>query len=159
MAWTWAKPLMAVGAALSVGVGAFSTWRTTHKAAGIPVVVSQRGRDQEVFRLVKSAKRTITVRTENLSMVPLANELAQAQQRGVKVAVYLPLEDGLRDGRLGAALMGVGALVQWKEDPSSGSYKGAYIEVDQERFLYSATPLAPVWPGANVGYVSGPVPK
>lgn len=160
MDWAWSKPLMAVGAALSIGFGAFSSWKTTHRSGeGFPVVVSQRGRDQELFRLVKAAKRTITIRTECLGMVPLVNELGLAQQRGVKVSVFLPLDDGLKDARLGAALISLGSLVQWKEDLNGGSYRGAYLEVDEDRFLYSAAPLTPVAPGASVSYVSGPISR
>lgn len=150
------KPMMTIGAALSLGFGAVSTWKAK-RLEGAPLVVSQRGRDQEAFNLVKQAKRTITVRTESLTMVPFVNELAQAQQRGVKVSVLLPLEAGVKDDRLGNLLMSIGAVVQWKEDGNSCSYKGAYIEVDEERFLYSAVPMKPVVPGASVSFVSGKI--
>lgn len=154
---TWTKGLMAVGAVLSLAVGAASTWKAPWKKVGQPVVISQRGRDQEAFRMVKDAKRTIKVRTESLTMVPFANELAQAQQRGVKVFLDLPLEEGMKDARLGLTLIDLGAVVQWKGDRVSGDHQGTYIEVDGERFLYSAAPLTPAIPGASVGYVCGPI--
>lgn len=155
---TWTKALMVAGGALSLTVGAVSTWALP-KNDGPSVVVSQRGRDQEAFRLVQSAKRTITVRTECLSMLPFANELGQAQQRGVKVSVFLPIDDGVRDARIGNFLSHVGAVVQWQGDSITGNHRGAYLEIDGERFLYSAAPLTLAVPGANVGYVSGPISR
>lgn len=161
MNWTWSKPLLVIGAVLSVALGGVSSMKKQRSPERspepIPWVISQRGRDREVFRLIQSAKRTITIRTESLRMVPLVNELCQAQQNGKQVSVFLPLEDGQADARLGNSLIGLGAVVQWKEDLTASNYLGAYVEVDGERFLYSAAPLTPTTPGANIGYVSGAI--
>lgn len=122
------------------------------------ILISKAGRDQALLRLIQGAKRTVYLQTERLSLVPAGNELAQAVQRGVTVNLELPLEAGSNadDARLPQMLMDLGAVVAFKGD-ATRSIRGAYLEVDEEAFLYSAAPAAICLPGACVSFVSGPI--
>lgn len=127
-------------------------------ACGPQVLVSQAGRDQVLLGFIRGAKRTVYLRTERLTLVPAGNELGQALQRGVAVSLELPLEavETAGDARLPQILMGLGAVVAFKGD-ASRSIRGAYLEVDGEKFLYSAASAANCFPGSYVSFVSGPI--
>lgn len=124
------------------------------------VAFSQEGRDAALIGLMHDAKRTLYLRTADLTMVPLVNELGQLQQGGVQVTVDLPLSVG-QDKR-GAALcdylMKTGAVVQFGAS-SSFSYEGTYALADGSRFLYSASPLSYAPPGAPRSFVRGSLPS
>ena len=124
-------------------------------AGGSQILVGQAGRDQALLRLIHGARRSIYLQTEQLTLVPVANELAQAVQRGVAVNLDLPLEVGSGNSRLLRVLMQLGAVVAFKED-ATGSIRGAYLEVDGQTFLYSAAPVTINVPGACVSFVTGP---
>ena len=149
--------LMTGGALLSLGAGGITTWTALRSASRPrPVQVSLAGRDHALIRFLRSARGSITVRTESLTLTPVGNELAQAVQRKASVAVELPLEAGLNplESRLPRLLMELGAVVSFRSDPAA-SYRGAYVVVDGNRFFYSAAPLAPSPPGAQVSFVAG----
>jgi hypothetical protein len=139
-------------------LGAIASWMVTRpQAAPAALVVSQAGRDEAVIRMLQEARKSVYLRTESLALVPAGNELAQAVQRKVSVMVELPLASGMRvgDSRLSRILMNLGAIVSFKSDVAS-NYRGTYLVVDGNQFLYSATPLTLSPPGAMVSFVSGP---
>lgn len=121
---------------------------------------SAEGRDAALVNLVHQAKRTIYVRTADLNLTPLVNELGQLQQGGVQVTVDLPMDAGREKhgAALSEYLMQTGAVVQFGSS-SPFSYEGAYVLVDGSRFLYSASPLAFAPPGAPRSFVVGTLPS
>ena len=102
---------------------------------------SHAGRDQGLIQLLQGARKSIYLRTEGLTLVPAGNELAQAAQRQAAVTIELPLDTGFSSGgsRLPRMLMELGAVVSFRSDPA-WNYRGTYLEIDGERFLYSASP-------------------
>jgi phosphatidylserine/phosphatidylglycerophosphate/cardiolipin synthase-like enzyme len=151
--------ILVVAALVALGGGGYTAWAALKagRERGA-VVVSHSGRDQALVRLIQGARRSISVRTECLTLTPVGNELAQAFQRGVSVRVELPLQVGTSaaESRLPRILMELGAPVSFRSDPA-GNYRGAYLEVDGRTFFYSAAPLAPNGQGALVSYVAGPL--
>ena len=119
-------------------------------------IISQAGRDRAVVNLLQSAKKSVYLRTEGLTLVPVGNELAQAIQRQASITVELPLDVCLSpsDSRLPRIFMELGALVTFKSDPSS-NYRGTLLVVDEAKFLYSASALTVSPSGTQVSYVMG----
>jgi hypothetical protein len=93
-------------------------------------------------------------------LVPAGNELAQALQRKVTVNMELPLDASLNaaESQLPRILMDLGAMVAFKSD-AAGNYHGTLLVVDEQQFLYSASPLTLSAPGAMVSYVVGPIER
>ncbi len=123
-----------------------------------PWTFSMAGRDRAVVLALQGTRRSIYVRTERLSLVPVANELAQGLQRGVSVTVDLPLEAGWdrETSQVCRVLMGLGAVVTFREG-ATVTCRGAYLEMDGERFIYSATGLVPCPRCRAASYVLGPL--
>ena len=139
--------------------GSIVSWKAVRfQAPTAPSGVSFAGRDQALVRLIQEARRSIYLRTEDLTLVPAGNELAQAVQRMVAVTVELPLAACVSpvDARMPRILMDLGAVVTFRSE-SAGNYRGAYLEIDGERFLYSASPLTMNPPGSQVSFVVGPI--
>jgi hypothetical protein len=120
-------------------------------------VVSQAGRDQAVILMLQGARRRVYLRTAALALVPVGNELAQAIQRKASVTVELPLDASLNgvDSQLSRILMDLGAVVTFKSDAAE-NHLGTLLVVDDNQFLYSASPLTLSAPGTMVSYVVGP---
>ena len=140
-------------------LGGIASWQAVQlEQPPAALVVSHAGRDQALIQLLQGARKSVYLRTEGLTLVPVGNELAQAVQRKASVTVDLPLDAGLSPGesRLPRMLMDLGAIVTFRSDPS-GNHRGTYVVVDSTRFLYSAAPLGLSPPGALVSYVAGPV--
>jgi hypothetical protein len=140
-------------------LGGIASWQAVRpEPPPAALVVSQAGRDQALIQLLQGARKSVYLRTEDLALVPVGNELAQAVQRNAAVSVDLPLDAGLSPcgSRLPRLLMDLGAVVTFRSDPS-GNYRGTYVVVDGTRFLYSAAPLGLSPPGTPVSYVAGPV--
>jgi len=140
-------------------LGGLASWKTVRPlAAAAALVVSHAGRDQALIQVLQGARRSVYLRTEGLSLIPAGNEIAQAVQRKVAVTVELPMDAALSPGgsQLPQLLMALGAVVVFRSDPA-GNYRGTYLEIDGDRFLYSASPLGLNPPGAMVSYVSGPI--
>lgn len=147
-----------MGILVATVLGCFASWKAVRpQLPPATLVVSHAGRDQALLLLIQGARKTVYVRTEGLALVPAGNELAQAIQRKALVTVELPLGAGLspEGSNLPRMLMGLGAIVTFRSDPS-GNYRGTYVVVDGNRFLYSAAPLELSPPGALVSYVAGP---
>jgi hypothetical protein len=110
------------------------------------------------WRLIQGARKSVYLRTEGLTLVPAANELAQAFQRKASVIVELPLDSGMsgEGSRIPRILMDLGAVVTFRRE-LSGNYRGTYVVVDGNCFLYSTAPLGLSQPGALVSYVAGSV--
>jgi hypothetical protein len=148
-----------MGILVATLVGGIASWRALWpEPAPAALVISHAGRDQALVQLLQEARKSVYLRTEGLTLVPAGNELAQAVQRRAVVTVELPLVAGLglEDSRLPRMLMELGAVVTFRSDPAC-NYRGTYLEIDGERFLYSASPLALNPPGALVSYVAGPI--
>jgi hypothetical protein len=140
-------------------LGGLACWNDAQPKSAIPpLVVSNAGRDQALIQVLSGARESIYLRTECLTLVPAGNELAQALQRKVSVTVELPLDACLspEGSRLPRVLMELGAVVTFRSDPAV-NYRGTSLEIDGERFLYSASPLTLNPPGALVSYVAGPI--
>jgi hypothetical protein len=140
-------------------LGGIASWQAVRPEPALAsLVVSHAGRDQALIQLLQRARKSVYLRTEDLTLVPAGNELAQAIQRKVSVTVELPLDAGLSPvgSRLPRLLMGLGAVVSFRSDPA-WNYRGTYLEIDGARFLYSASPLILNPPGALVSYVAGPI--
>lgn len=153
------ETFMMGGALLSLGAGGITTWSALQSArTPARIQVSQTGRDHALIRLLQSARTSVYLRTESLTLPPVGNELAQAVQRKVPVTVDLPLAAGTNpvECRLPRLLMDLGATVTFKSDPAS-NYRGSYMVVDGHKFQYSAAPLGYSPPGALVSYVAGDV--
>jgi len=151
--------LTAAGAVLSLGAGGFTFWNAMRgRWNPTRTLVSQAGRDQAVIRMLQGARRSVSLRTETLTLVPAGNELAQALQRKVSVNIELPLDASLdaASSQLPRILMDLGAVVAFKSD-ATGNYRGTLLIVDDRQFMYSALPLTLSAPGARVSYVVGPV--
>jgi hypothetical protein len=151
--------LTAAGTVLSLGAGGL-TFCLSMQERRTPArtVVSQAGRDQAAILILQGARRSVYLRTETLALVPVGNELAQALQRKVSVSIELPLGASLNAGgsQLPRILMDLGAVVAFKSD-AIANYCGTLLVVDDQQFLYSASPLTLSAPGAMVSYVMGQV--
>jgi hypothetical protein len=152
---TMGQSMCILAATLIAGIAAWVADRPQPVPAAL--VVSHTGRDQALILLIQGARKSVYLRTKGLGLVPAGNELAQAIQRKAAVTVELPLDAGLSPGgsTLPRMLMDLGAVVTFRSDPS-GNYRGTYVVVDGNRFLYSAAPLELSPPGALVSYVAGP---
>ena len=140
-------------------IGGIASWQAIRPhSAPVGLVVSHTGRDQALIQFLQGARKSVYLRTEGLTLVPAGNELAQAVQRKATVTIELPLDAGLRSGgsQLPRLLMELGAVVTFRSD-SACNYRGTYLEIDRERFLYSSSPLTLNPPGAQVSYVTGPI--
>ena len=153
--------LTAIGAVLSLGAGGFTfcdamrgRWRPSR------TVVSQAGRDQAVLRMLQGARSSVYLRTEALTLVPAGNELAQALQRKVSVSIELPLDASIdaEGSQLPRILMDLGAVVTFR-GVDTRNYRGTWLVVDEQQFLYSALPLTLSAPGTLVSYVRGPIDR
>jgi hypothetical protein len=138
--------------------GGFTTWRASRENRVAPAELHQSGRDQALIDFIKCAKKSVLVRTDSLTLVPVGNELGLAQQRGVPVTMDFPVEAGEvgRDTRLVRVLIELGATASFKSD-STWNYSGAYVVVDGSRYFYSASPLDQCPKGARVSFVVGPL--
>lgn len=138
-------------------LGAFECWQAVRpEPAPAAIVVSLKGRDQALIQLLKGARKSVYLRSEGLTIVPVGNELAQAIQRKAIVSVDLPLDAGLNPegSKLPRLLMEMGAIVTFRSAPPE-NHRGTYVVVDGTRFLYSAAGLRLSPPGALVSYVVG----
>jgi hypothetical protein len=148
-----------MGILVATLLGGIASWQAARpQAAPAALVVSHAGRDQALIHLLQGARKSVYLRTEGLELVPAGNELAQAVQRNAAVKLELPLNAGLspEGSQLPRMLMEVGAVVTFRSDQAC-NYRGTYLEIDGERFLYSASPLIVNSPGALVSYVAGPM--
>lgn len=157
---SWGRVIASGSAIGSLLFGGVSTWRVTHENRTVPAQLYQAGRDQALIEFIRSAKKSVVVRTDSLTLVPVGNELGLVQQKGVPVSMEFPVEAGDigRDTRLVQVLMELGATASFKSD-STWNYKGAYVVVDGLRYFYSASPLDQCPKGARVSFVVGPLPE
>lgn len=153
------KVALLVGSSL-LGVGGLA-WVKGHSApAPRPqAVLSQSGRDMALVQAIRDAKKSIFVRTKELSLVPMANELLQAQQNGVAVRLELPPPPrSLNEGKIVELLAIAGAIFQCGPGPID-SFEGTLVVIDQnapsEQWFYSASPLTYVVPGTARSFVQG----
>jgi len=144
---------------LGMALGGLGSWIVVRgRPVPVPTVVSQSGRDQALIRLLQGAQRSVLMKVESLTLVPVGNELAQALQRKVSVNLELPLgaATDLEVSRIARLLMDLGAQVSFRGG-STERFRGALVVVDGDRFLYSAGPLERVAPDSEVAFVTGPV--
>lgn len=155
---SWGRIIASGSAVGSLMFGGFTTWRASRENRVAPAELHQSGRDQALIDFIKCAKKSVLVRTDSLTLVPVGNELGLAQQRGVPVTMDFPVEAGEvgRDTRLVQVLIELGATASFKTD-STWNYSGAYVVVDGTRYFYSASPLDQCPKGARVSFVVGPL--
>jgi hypothetical protein len=116
---------------------------------------SQSGRDAAVIELIRSAKKSILVRTSALECVPIANELGQESQKKIAVHIEMPLNGSRTSEQLINILVcQCGATMELSSLPNS-AYEGTYVLVDGREMLYSASPLTYAAPGEPRSFVRG----
>jgi len=153
------KVALLVGSSL-LGVGGLAWFKGHPNTAAKPqTVLSQSGRDMALVQAIRDAKKSIFVRTQGFALVPVANELLQAQQRGVAVRLELPPPPrDISEGRLVEILADHGAIFQFGPGPIQ-SFEGTLVVIDDhetsQQWLYSAAPLTYVVPGTARSYVRG----
>lgn len=135
------------------GVLAMGRWQGP-PAPAVASYYSQSGRDAALMALIKSANKTVYVRSASLDCAPIANELLQKQQNGVAVHLELPLRGSTNTEVVINALAQKGGTFELSGEPVL-AYEGTYVLVDGHEWLYSAAPLSYGAPGAPRSYVRG----
>lgn len=117
---------------------------------------SRAGRDAALVEMLQSAKRTIYIRTQRFNLVPIGNELAQAQQNHVQVRLEMPASEASDKtaSELADILMGLGCVVELASE-TQAAYEGTYVLVDDRTWLYSASPLVYTAPGTPRSFTKG----
>lgn len=117
---------------------------------------SRAGRDAALVEMLRGARRTIYVRTQQFNLVPIGNELAQAQQNHVQVRLEMPASEVHEKtaAELADILVGLGCVVEMATE-SHAAYEGTYVLVDDRTWLYSASPLVYTAPGNPRSYSKG----
>lgn len=135
-----------------VGSAYLMRWSQSRKAVvhGQEVTFLDSGRDLGLVKSIRGARSLLVVRTEAFSLVPLADELGLAAQRGVRVVLRMTPESRQAAGGLVPAMQTAGISVE--DDPQG--IQGALVEVDGGRMvLYSPAPLVPTPSGKKTGYL------
>lgn len=160
--WKWSIGsvigAMAIWLGVSYGPHAWASVVPVEKAEPA-VLYSQTGRDRAFAEGVKSAKKSIYLRTASISCVPFANELLQAVQHGVGIHIEMPVPTsydvrGVRDQQVMTVLVKQGVWFELGGKPAA-AYEGSYMLIDDKVFYYSAGAMEYSEPGIPRSYVRG----
>ena len=115
-------------------------------------VYNETGRDSELLKMIKGAKKTIFLKTGRLDVAPIWDALAAAGMRGVGVELFCPNVMGAQRDRIVQLASAHGTVML---DPRpEWTWSGTVLFVDGD-VMYSASDLSYAMPGVQRSYVRG----